>query len=428
MITLNNIHEVAVKVNTGSGVLIKIQDNYFITTAVHCINELGENILRSFDNKCNYKIEGFFFHKDRTDNLEKFESDIVLLKVIIKEDPIYVEAFGQNISIGDTVESYGFPNKAEKDGMPLSGSVIKWNNESTSIKTDLSYKGPLTDDIDAKLYIDGWSGSGVFNNKDNNLYLIGILKRITSKDHTYQDIKLIPIKLILEVIEYNKLGVFPSTISKETVVERLTFNDYNSVLSEFEPNIQKLFNIISATINTSFKPCDILKEHGENMFIPAKKPKNINTKSLWEGWLLFLIYLHLLKPNVSLGNYIINIDDKETRINFLFNEQDKRFSDLIYDLLNNENIHQMKSDIFLFNNIKGNLKPNILSTKQKQNILTDFSSGNSWMEEVIGEYKFGCLHIASLTDNIANSSESDLKELKKSIKDKIVKVLENVLW
>lgn len=427
MITSNNIYQVAVKVNSGSGVLIKIGDGYFIVTAVHCIKESGDNLLKSFDNKYTYSELDKFFHKDRTQELQKNESDIVLIQIELKNESIFVETCSEDVNVNDAVESYGFPNKADDDGMPLSGNILKWNNVSSSIKTDLSYKGPTKDDVDAKLYIEGWSGSGVFKKKDKDLYLIGILKSLTTEDHSYQDIKLIPISLILEVIEYNSLGVLPSQDLNQLSIEKLTFSDFNSVLNEFEPNIQKLLSPLSSTISSSFMPSNIFKVHDEKMFIPEKHPKEVSNKSLWEGWLLFLIYLYLLKPNISLGDYIVNIDGKEIKVDFLFNEENKRFGDLIYDLFNSAIFRSKKSDIFIFNNIQGNLKPNVLSVERQKRIISDFTVVNSWYEEVIGEYQFGCLHIAELTDEVADNTEDDLAELKKNIKDKIIEVLKNVL-
>ena len=214
--------------------------------------------------------------------------------------------------------------------------------------------------------------------------------------------------------------------NKEKKLDEITFDDFNSVLNEFEANIQSLLLPLSSTINSTFFPYSICETYGKCMFIPEISYSNVCQKSLWEGWLLFLIYLHILKPTISLGNYLIEIDGKELKIDFLYNETNKRFSDLIFELLNSKVFRTKKSDVFIFNNKNGNIKPNILTVERQKKIISDFSTVHSWVEEVIGEHNFGCLHIASLTDNIADSMENDLLKLKEDLKKRIIEVLKNV--
>lgn len=216
--------------------------------------------------------------------------------------------------------------------------------------------------------------------------------------------------------------------SKQKTLEELTFNDFNDVLNEFEDHIQKLLLLLGSTINTSFTPKQVYDLHQTQMFIPEVNINDLSSAKLWEGWLLFLAYLHILKPSVKLGNYnVILQDNKEIKIDFLFNEDNKKFSSLVHDLLASNTFKAKKSDIFIFNNSNGNLKPNVLANQQREKIIVDFTVANPFMEEVIGEHKFACLHIANITDNIATLETQNLAQLKIDIKNKIIEVFKNVL-
>jgi hypothetical protein len=208
MITQDNIHKVSVKVNSGSGVLVIINQESFVITLIHCLSEETSNIISNYDGSVNYDIKDYFYHKNRVKDVdEKNEDDIVLVQVEYPEHNLLVEIATNNISVNDTIQAYGFPNKGEKNGTPMSGKISTWHDSKT-IETDLSYIGSNTNYVKAIGNILGWSGSGLFKKIGEKLYLIGTLKELQDKEHTYQSINCISIETILEVIEFNKLGSF----------------------------------------------------------------------------------------------------------------------------------------------------------------------------------------------------------------------------
>jgi hypothetical protein len=210
MITQNNIHEVSLKVNNGSGVLVKINQNFFVITAIHCLSEESNNIITNYNRSINYDIKNYFYHKNRIKGVdEKNEDDIVLVQIECPKDNLLVEVATNNIAINDTIRVYGFPNKGENDGTPMGGKISKWHDTKT-VETDLPYIGSNTNFGKAIGNILGWSGSGLFKEIGKKLYLIGILKKLQDEEYTYQSINCISIETILEVIEFNKLGSFDS--------------------------------------------------------------------------------------------------------------------------------------------------------------------------------------------------------------------------
>lgn len=246
------------------------------------------------------------------------------------------------------------------------------------------------------------------------------IEKIVTIDNVEQDVK----------IDAKNAGAVTVIVdnTKQKTLDELTFNDFNDVLNGFEEHIQRLLSPLSSTINTSFTPQQIYNSHKTQMFIPEVNISDMSSTKLWEGWLLFLAYLHILKPSVSLGNYKVLLNDnKEIKIDFLYNDDNKNFSKLVHDLLSSTTFKAKKSDIFIFNNQSGNLKPNVLPNERRERIIVDFTTVNSLSEEVIGKHKFACLHLAKITDSIDTPETQDLAQLKDEIKNKIIEVFENVL-
>ena len=210
MITQNNIHEVSVKVNNGSGVLVRINQKSFVVTLIHCLLRESNNVITNYNGSINYDIKDYFYHENRIEGVdEKDEDDIILIEIENSQQDLLVEIATNNIDIDDKIRVYGFPNKGEKDGTRMGGKISKWHDTKT-VETDLHYLGSNIDFGKAIGNLLGWSGSGLFKEIGEKLYLIGTLKKLSDEEHTYQAINCISIETILEVIEFNKLGSFDS--------------------------------------------------------------------------------------------------------------------------------------------------------------------------------------------------------------------------
>ena len=220
MITNDNVHTVSVKVNNGSGILVHLTTGLYVLTAKHCLEE-DKNSIKSYNNEINFDIGQIYLHDSQ---------DIAFIE--IKKSPIEIlnVATTKNVHIDEEVKSYGFPSNGKDNGTPLSAKVSIWH-ETKSVQTELTYIGSNTNDTDAKVNIEGWSGSGLFKIDSNRLYLIGILVALADKDHTYQMIDCISLDVCLDVLEKNHLGTFISNINIDSRV--VLFNNYREECEEY---------------------------------------------------------------------------------------------------------------------------------------------------------------------------------------------------
>jgi len=252
MITQNNIHEVSVKVNRGSGVLVKINQKSFVITAIHCLSEESNNIITNYNGSINYDIKNYFYHKNRIKGVDdKNEDDIVLIQVECPTYDLLVEIATYNIARNDAIQVYGFPNKGEENGTPLSGKISNWHDIKT-IETELPYIGSNINFVKSIENILGWSGSGLFKEIGTKLYLIGILKKLQNEEHNYQAINCIPIETIREVIEYNKLGSFDLDNDKK-VIESDTLRYINQLRKSYNSDATNEIQTVSDIENSEYK-------------------------------------------------------------------------------------------------------------------------------------------------------------------------------
>lgn len=245
------------------------------------------------------------------------------------------------------------------------------------------------------------------------------IEKIVTIDNVEQDVK----------IDAKNAG--PITVivdkTKQKTLDELTLNDFSKILDEFPQHIQNILKPFSSSINAKVTPKEIYEEYQKHLFTPTDSSNEITSVQLWEGWLLFLIYVHLSNPAVSLGNYSISIDNQKMEIEFLYNKSNKNFSNLIHDLLASTKYKAKKSNIFIFNNSRGMSFPNILPNEEKERIIVDFTTVNGLADEVFGKRKSAYLHLSALTNNVSSCIERDLSALKVEIKTKIMEVLQNAL-
>jgi len=204
ILEINNLNEIIVRVNEGSGVVLKFESDKkcYVLTAYHNIEDSVENDekidLLNDENKP-YTLVG----KPYCD----IKNDFALLEIeyIHKDTPIV--KYDKNISPDDKIIFMGYPDKGEGKREDLSGKINEWNRTKTAIKVlEENIQGSFVVKEKTIEIIVGFSGSGVFKKDGQELTLIGILKSSPEEDCDYKEFSCVPIEKILEFIQYKNLA------------------------------------------------------------------------------------------------------------------------------------------------------------------------------------------------------------------------------
>lgn len=206
-------------------------------------------------------------------------------------------------------------------------------------------------------------------------------------------------------------------------IEEITFNDVFYILDGFPSDIKAIIRPIAITINSTLTPKDILDIQNGDIFIPKNSGKVLISRKLWEGWLLFLIYMQLHNVQLDRKNYRINTDSIKSKLKILYADSENDFSTILHHLKCTDTFKSRKITHYIFTNQSGKLQPNLLSQNQISKIIPDITAPNTITDEKAGKKKFGCFHLEELNQRISSKTTSD--DLNKLIKDEIIKVLEN---
>lgn len=225
---INNLNEIIVKVNEGSGIVLKFEADKkcYVLTAYHNIEDCIDN---------NEEI-GLFDDKNKQYNILKKpyfnkKNDFVLLEIQYINKDIPIVKYDNNILPEDKIIFMGYPDKGEEKRKDLSGKVNEWNRTKTAIKVvEENIQGAFVVKEKTNEVIVGFSGSGVFKKNGQKLSLIGILKSLPEEDFDYKEISCVAIEKILEFIQDENLAEL--TFSNPLMAE------WNKINHEDERNLK----------------------------------------------------------------------------------------------------------------------------------------------------------------------------------------------
>ena len=202
ILEINNLNEIIVKVNEGSGIVLKIvaDKKCYVLTAYHNIKDSiknSEDIELFNDNNEPYSIVG----KPYIDE----DNDFALLEIEDIYKNIPTVNFGNSIKPDDLITFMGYPDKAKGVRKSLNGKVIEWNSK-TAVNVIENIQGSFVVKEKTIEVVVGFSGSGVFKKDGQKLSLIGILQSLPEEDFDYKEISCVPIEKISKFIVDNKLA------------------------------------------------------------------------------------------------------------------------------------------------------------------------------------------------------------------------------
>lgn len=229
---------------------------------------------------------------------------------------------------------------------------------------------------------------------------------------------------VIQTLNFSIFRKYDPKIYIDKKIEDITFNDVLYIVDEFPSDIKAIIKPIAISINSTITPKDIYDIQNKDIFIPKNNGKVLISRKLWEGWLLFLIYMQLHNVQLNTENYEINIGNIQTKLKVLYANDENDFSTILHYLKCTETFKSRKITHYIFTNQSGKLQPNILSQEQISNIISDITMPITMTDEKSGaKKKFGCLHIEELNQRISKQTLN--VNLINLIKQEIIEVLKN---
>ena len=221
--TIDDIHKNIVRVNEGSGIILKDDNKHYVFTAYHNVKysiSCGEAVDIKNDKNIKINTNKSYYQKDK---------DIALFEVDYTDD-ISVFKSDNDIKANDKITFIGYPDKGNSKRKRLSGVIDEWTDK-TSIKVSDNINPSFVEEERASEIIVGFSGSAVFKIKDDEISFIGLLCSIPEKDFYYNEISCISIRDILYFLNENNLSILNHLKTKE-----------NEIISKNEISNNPIFN------------------------------------------------------------------------------------------------------------------------------------------------------------------------------------------
>lgn len=293
-------------IKNGSGCLFQPNTGEFtyVLTAKHCIQDEKDNISEpgqitvcrddKISSKEQIEVIGVYYHEDEdaailtVKRIEDFK-DIRLQFTFCEEDDI-VRFFGypeikKNLKIKSDVVKCEFLRKMDNRSIEITTNQVQFTNEVSVFEA-----------------LGGFSGSGVFkkNKKNNDIFLVGILSRLSIPGGVGGKITVLSMGCFVDIVAHYKEKLKPLT------PEHLnSYEEYKEKIwvgySRLPLQHEVLRYFAGEVIKKGVTPL-ILYNHFQEKFL---FPRNcnvmdwINETSLWTGWLEFLTYNKIIKEKTK---------------------------------------------------------------------------------------------------------------------------------
>jgi hypothetical protein len=325
---IDDIYRNVVKVNEGSGILIKNSNQCYVLTAYHNIKNsilYNEDIKIKNDKNKKLFIQKYYYQEDK--DIALFEVDCIA--------NISVFRFDNNIKANDEITFIGYPNKGKGKRKRLHGFVDEWNDKN-SIKVR-GYNASSLEDEPTKEIIVGFSGSAVFKINDNKVSFIGLLKSLPEINLPYNEISCVSIKNILYFIENNGLFILePSSKTKKQNNIMKSRNKINNPIFNFGENNNPSINMGSGDQHITYNqntPRELSFDDAKNLFYEKRyaEAKNIFYDLMFnndESKVFYIICSLANKKIYNINKY--EIDDLYHLVEEIKDEKYLKFSNYLW--------------------------------------------------------------------------------------------------
>lgn len=422
----------------GSGCLFQpfTTEYSYVLTAKHCLIGKDEELetLHASDIKLSINRENEFIELQAIDYYLHKDQDVAVIKIgYIKDLP---SCLVSSPPIHGNVNIFGYPEILETPSTNWMGHKLGCTLNFYYRKSSLIEFIPTTDTVsyerDTAANIRGFSGSGIYLEKENDLTLIGVFTELKDEDGAYKGLLGLDIALINEILSENcLLPLIPE--------ELLSFEKYiNNAFNRNEGKIKPLLKGKAKTL-LDITPNNIIEKYRNKLYLPSNSnfEGELLNPSLWEGWVCLLTYRYLESteiPNKDNFNLLRSKDKSDNNLKMYFTKYDN-LSQCIPELFLNNYDELGVGDTIVINtkgNAPGRKRINKVRTEK---VLRNIGEGN--LDKLIEDgididnpndlkgVEF--LHIDLFLDEFSKFDEiQDITELESVLKECIVGVFNDV--
>ncbi len=424
---------VAVKVecngNVGSGCLYQpsTEDYSYVLTAKHCLTgKQGEEkefeltdimITASSEVRVQQRIKPIEY-------IVHTSMDLAI--VVIEFIPNLPKYLIDNPVLGSDVRLNGFPAFMKGDRKSITSTVHECSHKKTSFEVVVNNNQLTNYSNNESVLVEGFSGSGVFMEKEENSYLVGIFPRFTAEEGAYHSLT------VIKTEEYNSLlknrdraQLIPNYLS--------SFKEY--IMPAFEARSENIAMILNDRAEglEEITPLMIKDTLNEKMLLPYGEI-NSHDRDIWIGWITLLTYLNIESEERDFSLMCTrNQNGNEQKVRMFYSYKHKRLPDLFKVIMNNKVVYNDigPNDCIVINHEGNSGEVLRLSQERMSKIVMDIGvSRLQYMHKIprIDQptitKNISLIHVDSFKEKFREFAEiDDFVELEESLRSSIKEVL-----
>jgi hypothetical protein len=428
---------ISCKNNRGSGCLYQpnTQEYLYVLTAKHCLKgKSGEEIsfeIEDIEIIGSEELNGGLKIKV-IDYLLHNQLDIAIIIVeFIADFPQYMIANPNKLN---PIVLNGYPDFMNGERKSLKCSLHEWSPSKPKFETIVS-DGQLTSYGNSETdLVEGFSGSGVFNEIDGYPFLIGIFPAFKADGGAYQSLEVIKAGEFNKLLEGNK---------KPPLIPNYLASFQDHIFPAFEARSKNIGMLLSRRAEEILKitPMAIKELLKEKLVLPYGEI-NLSEKNLWMGWITLLTYLYIESGNDELDKLLSrDRTGQKQGVKLFYVQTSKRLEDLFKLIIDDTKIYRDigANDCIVINHEGKSGEIVRLSRKRMGKIVTDIGVHDLKFRHKIPTLPnipnidhhtitkdISIMHVDCFTDEFKKFVDiEDFDELEESLRCSITEVLNN---
>lgn len=327
--------KISLMIDNGTGVLFQPMSNEYtyILTAKHnlqfknnddvCIDKNKEDIV--LKNNSGIVLELEIINMYHHSNL-----DISILKIEYYEIPYFVNFLTNREPHKTYFSFYGYPRTRRNQDIKDRLFKLEYNNQPN---TDLIVM--KNTEASSQPEIVGCSGGGVFFEENEELYLLGIERKMdaeSTQEESNTSVNVVPIKKFFEIVDLYSDEL--TQLLPPYIDSFVNFLEESFLLDNMISNKNDVQSVLRQCITDKIKvvPSDFLDRNCINI-IKSNINDNVNNKALWIMYIEFLVFCKIVKEYDEFN--ITSVEEIVNDFKFVFGKS-KEWTALIPDVFKSD--------------------------------------------------------------------------------------------